>query len=179
MSSNTLIGIWASGVWQTDLYSTPNVSALTISGYAVQPSTLATLNLYLSTCYSGSGYSGPGTVNSDVVPDLCPATYGILEQMYLISYWGGLANSIMGQGSDNPGGGLPFTVIRDDGGLTLQRANPAQIGNTYAVWAKQARDELWRRVNAYVLNVQGANLPRSVSYPDLVYPIWGTSYVNG
>lgn len=177
MASATLIGLWASGVWQIDLGSTAYVSALTISGFACQPSTLGQLNVYLSTCYSGSGYSGPGTVSFDIVPDVGQEELSVVEMMYITSYYSSLANSTMGQGGDSVGG-LPFTTIRDDGGLTLQRANPAAIGVAYAGLAKQARDELYRRINGYVNNVQGANLPRSVSYPDLVYPIWSAGYVS-
>ncbi len=177
VSSNTLIGMWASGIWQVDLGASPYVSALTISGFAIQPSTLGLLNSYLGLCFSGSGYSGAGSVNYDVVPDIGQEELAIVEQLYLISYYNSLANATMGQGGDNVGG-LPYTTIRDDGGLALGRANPAAIGLAYISQAKEAVANMRYLVNNYINNVQGANTPRSVSYPDLVYPIWSNAFIQ-
>lgn len=175
-SSSTLIGLWATGVWTVDLGMTSAVSALTISGFACQPSTLGMLNNLIGTCYSGSGYSGPGTVNYDVVPFIGKGELAILEQMYLVSYYNSLANATMGNGGLGLGGLPPASLA--DGDTKISYQNAAAIGQSYIKQAQQSTMNMRFAVSAYLNNALGSNLPRSVSYPDIYYPIWGQDYIG-
>lgn len=169
MSSNPLLAIWSTGVWQT-LGSPPNISALTISGYAVQPSTLGTLNSYLDTCFSGSGYAGPGTVNYDTVPDLTENELAITNELFLTSYYQGLAQATMGYGGDS----IPWTNARD-GDQSITRGSPAAIGANYLKAANDSRLRMDRLITAYI-NSNGTYSPRQVLLPGLVPATYSQAY---
>lgn len=169
-ASATLVGLWSTGIWTNVLGSPPNVSALTISGYAIMPATLGWLNDSTSSCFSGSGYAGPGTVNYDTVPDLTSDELALITELYLQSYYNGLAQATMGYGGDS----IPWTNARD-GDQSITRANPAAIGAVYAGLAAKARSNLNYLVTSYINN-QGVYSPRQVLLPNLVYPTFSFAY---
>lgn len=175
MSCNVLIGQWASGVWQ-DLGSPASVSALTISGYAVSPNTLGRLNNFIGTCYSGSGYSGIGSNDFDVVPDLTDQELAIEGQLYLVSYYNALAQSVMGAGATlSPAqGGLQWQQLRE-GDSVVTRPNLAAIAKVYTDASKEAMAQLKYLVNVYITQVQGSATPRNVLY--LNPPVYGGAWV--
>jgi hypothetical protein len=158
MSSNTLIGEWASGIWSS-LGSPPNLSSLTLSGYAVQPNTLGTLNARLGTCYSGVGTGAA----YDASPDLTNKELAIVEGLFLVSWYNQLAFSNMGYG----GTSVPWTRLRE-GDETIERGNPVNIGKEYGEMSKQASLTLNYLVNAYVDNDRGTSA--TVDYLNPAYP---------
>lgn len=170
MDNNILLGQWAVGVWN-DLGQPANVTATTISGYAIQPSTLGRLNDLIGSCYSGSGYTGGNTINFQIGPDISNTELGLIEKMYLVSYYNNLAQSTMGIG----GSTIPWTRLRE-GDSSIDRANAANIGREYREMAKTANEQLYYMVNAYRSNSLGGNLGRSVDYPNIVYPTWTDTY---
>ncbi len=176
MSSNVLIGVWATGVWQ-DLFSPTNLASTTISGYAIQPSTLGRLNDLIGTCYSGIGYTGAtggmGSINFDVSPDVGNTELAILGQMFLVSYYNNLAMVTMGQG----GSTIPWTSIAE-GDSRIARVNASSIGKEYREMSKTAYEQLNYLVNAFRNNSQGANVPRTVMYYNIASPTWGDAYLG-
>lgn len=170
MDNNILLGQWAVGVW-TDLGQPSNTTATTISGYAIQPSTLGKLNDLIGACYSGSGYVGGNTMNFQIGPDISNTELGLIEKMFLVSYYNNLAQANMGIG----GNSIPWTRLRE-GDSSIDRVNGANLGREYREMAKTANEQLYYMVNAYRNNSQGTNLGRSVDYPNLVYPMWNESY---
>ena len=182
MSSSDLIGEWASGVW-VDLGQPLAVSALTISGYACSPNTIGRLNILIGTCYSGSGFSGAGSFDYDITPDIGTTELALMQQMYNIGYYNGLSQTTMGGGTITIGGlaaGAPTTpaTTLNEGDTKIGFASPAAISIVYANMAKQATDNLKYMANVYINQVQGANVPRSVNYFNLVYPIYGAGYIG-
>ncbi len=169
MSCNSGIGVWATGLW-TDLGSPTNISALTISGYVATPNTLGKLNSLIGTCYAPSGYTGFGSFNYDVTPDLAETELALIGKLYMVSYYNSLVQSVMGAGGVMP------TLSAREGDTSFNLVNPVSMGKVWADMAKEANEELKYLVNAYINQSQGANVPRSVVFPNVVPGYGGYGY---
>lgn len=167
--NDEVLQVWATGVW-LDLFSPTNTTVSTISGYAVQPSTLGRLNNLVMTCFTGSGYAGTGTSNYQIGPYVTSAELTLIGQMYLVSYYNGLAQASMGMG----GNGIPWVALAE-GDSKIARANPANLGKEYREMARTAAEQLAYLANAY-RSSQGGSVPRDVEYLSIGYANWGAGY---
>lgn len=143
MSSSPQIALFATGLW-LDLGSPTDLSPGVISGWVCQPHTIGKLNTLLETCFSGSGYSGVGSANTDVIPDLTEAEFGILDAMYRITYYQRLVRNIAG------GGGIFPVTSLSEGDSEIRYESPAALARIYSDNLKTAQDDLKYQVNAYI-----------------------------
>lgn len=173
MASADLIGNFASGVWM-NLGMPSFLSALTISGYVTEPSTLGQLNNYIGTCYSGSGFSGAGSYNYDVVPDIGTQELAIIGSLFLISFYNGLAQANLGNGT-NGAAGVPYITLRE-GDTVLTRASGPAIAAVYYSLSTQSIKNLNYQINTYITQTQGSEIPRNVVFPNLIFPTFSQSY---
>lgn len=156
--SSEQIGLFATGLWQ-DLGSPNDLSANTISGWVSQPSTVGKLNNLIGTCYSGIGYTGVGSWNNDVKPDLTDSEFGILDQMYRVSYYQQLVRNIAGGGGSNK---IVQQMSEGDSKVTFVSA--ADLARVYTENLKEAQSALKYQVNVYIQNSAGGNMPSSVDF---------------
>lgn len=161
MSSNLLIGSFASGLW-FQLGSPTAVSSLTISGYLVTPNTCSQVNNAIGSCYQPTG-----TPAYDITPDISSQELSIAGLYFEVGYWNNIAQASMGQGGLALGGNPVQGISEGDTKITY--ANAASIGAVYADMALQAKRRLDYAVNQYLLNSVGILTPLSVINPNVVY----------
>lgn len=154
MSSSAQIGLFATGLWE-ELGSPSDIAANTISGWVSQDQTLGKLNNLIGTCFSGVGYSGVGTWNYDVSPDLSNLEFGILDQMYRVTYYQRLIRNIAGAG-----GTFPVQQMAE-GDSKIQFVSAAELAKVYTDNLKNAQDQMKYLVNAYI---KLDYAPRSVDF---------------
>ncbi len=168
MSSNTLIGLFATGVW-LNLGSPSSTSALAISGFVTQPYTLGTLNARIGTCFNSSGFMGTGVV-FDTTPDITYSELAIVDALFRVTYYAQLATATMGVG----GSSVPAQQLRE-GDSVIQFANIANLGEQYRESVKDWNTNLSYIINAYLSQSSNA---LSVDFYNPGGP-WQFPYGNG
>ena len=158
MSSVQSIGEFAIAQWE-NIGQPTDVNVSTISGWVTQPQTIGQLNSYLGTCYSGVGYTGACSWNNDISPDLTPAEFGILDQMWQVRYYSQLIRKCAGAGGTQK---IVQQLAEGDSKVTYVSA--VQLAKVYTENLTNAQKRLNFLVNVYNENSAGTNTPRSVDY---------------
>lgn len=159
--SSTTIGQFATGIWD-DLSQPTEISVGSISGWVIQPQTVGKLNNLIGSCFQPTGYdtSVTGSYNYDVTPEIGDEEYGILNEMYQLSYFQMLMRRTAGAG-----GTQRIVQSLSEGDSKITYVSAAQLARVYSDNIKEINKRINYLVNAYNVNSLGATAPRSVDKP--------------